>query len=340
MVMRSIHWIRAGVIFRTFRSPYHADGSTRSDQSDHRAQRERPASLPKLERCPALLLWRMDWKLPRSGFNWECVGTLHCPALPPIIRPDSDAPDSRHPPRPVRNRCPDRRGRDGGAHPFCGRQTSRMMGAVGEPGSRNRSSVNFREPSNVGYRPNIPLAYRDNPQRQDREAERVWEAGHDSASGTSDHYGVRGAYDTARRRHVVDAGLGLASDDLPARARPRGRRSRLQLGRQRTSRDRPRCPTGDLAAARAEVAGASGAKGASACSNADMTPALSLPWPRRHGAMGRTRGHRRQSHQHRHLREGPGGRIIEQQEREKTWVRHRLAPRRGPFSQGHFLTGK
>jgi hypothetical protein len=58
------------------------------------------------------------------------------------------------------------------------------------------------------------------------------------------------------RRHVVGARLGSASGHLPARARSRGRRSRLQLGRQRTSSDRPRRAPGDFAATRAEIAGA------------------------------------------------------------------------------------
>ena len=50
--------------------------------------------------------------------------------------------------------------------------------------------------------------------------------------------------------------LGSASGDLRPRAGSRRRRSRLQLGGQRTGGDRPRGATRDLAAARAEVAGA------------------------------------------------------------------------------------
>ena len=46
----------------------------------------------------------------------------------------------------------------------------------------------------------------------------VWPVGDDSRIGASDHHGVRGAHHAARRRHVVDAGLGPASDDLRPRA--------------------------------------------------------------------------------------------------------------------------
>ena len=96
----------------------------------------------------------------------------------------------------------------------------------------------------------------DDPQGQDLEAQRVWQPGHHSRSGTSDHHGVRGARGATGGRHLVDAGAGSPSGDLRSGARSRRRRSRLQLRGERTGGHRPRGAPRDPAAARAEVAGA------------------------------------------------------------------------------------
>ena len=100
----------------------------------------------------------------------------------------------------------------------------------------------------------------DDSQGQDREAERVRQAGDDSGSGASDHHRLRGPCDATGRRHAVDAGARSASGDLRPRAGSRRRRSRLQLGQERRGGDRPRRPTRDLAATGREIAGATRAR--------------------------------------------------------------------------------
>lgn len=99
-------------------------------------------------------------------------------------------------------------------------------------------------------------AHGHDPQRQDRDTERVRQSGDHSRSRASDRDGLRDSRGTAGRRHVVDPGAGSASGDLRARAGSGRGRPRVQLGPQRTRRGGPRRATGGLAAARPQVAGA------------------------------------------------------------------------------------
>ena len=80
----------------------------------------------------------------------------------------------------------------------------------------------------------LRTAHGDDPQRQDRETERVREPGDHSRSGTSDRDRLRDSCGAAGRRHVVDPGVGSASGDLRACAGSGRRRPRLQLGPERT----------------------------------------------------------------------------------------------------------
>ncbi len=83
--------------------------------------------------------------VPEKAFTspW---GRSSSSAIPLIIRPDSDGPDSRHPPRPVCEHRPDRPGRNGGgvsrdgqqafdamlpSRSYCNRQPSGVLEAVG-----------------------------------------------------------------------------------------------------------------------------------------------------------------------------------------------------------------
>ena len=152
--------------------------------------------------------------------------------------------------------------------------------------------------SNAGARPgrrhprprqspeHLRTAHRDDSQRQDREAERVRQAGDHSRIGTSDHHGLRRPREATGRRHVVDRGawIGIRRSSAARRIwppaiaasarRPTNRRRRTAASAawscRGAARSRPRgAPTNANAGSVAGNAGASAAKAGSVCSNAD-----------------------------------------------------------------------